>query len=348
MIGENGYVNDNKLMSYISRIIVHNSDRGLGKSHGERKRLIKRYLRKRHRFVCLYRTKNDRDAAINTWMDQFYEPPHGETFGPLPRDAFKWKKSKNCVELYYKMDRSPIGYFLCVAHVNAIKQMVFPDTIRWGWMDEYLPEAWTKLPGIENEGLAILKIMDTIEHDSLHRQFFNGYPRVRWAFYGNIQNLQSPLLQFFGVSPFKYGVYRGQLNGAISRDVIIETELPALTLKTGDFSNAARIYTLDDNERAFVCKKPEGALLKYSLRIRRENESHYYHVYHAPTCMWIEEGTTHKGPNRRGTLLGKRPDEITLLDSESTWRKSYMHRYSVGYMFFNHPYTKIKFLNDII
>lgn len=349
MFGKNGYISFVVLMSFLARIMVLLSDRGLGKSHGFRKFLLKHYLLFGHRFVCLYRTKNDRDAAIGSWLEQFFNPPGNETFGPFNREDFKWRKAKNCVELYYKNDKTPIGYFLCIAHINAIKQMVFPDSIRWGWWDEILPEAWTKLPGIEDEGLAVLKIMDTIEHDTLNRKLINGYPRVRWMFFGNISNLQSPILQFLGISPFKYGVYRGKLNGEASRDVIIERIPPVINEKLGDYSNAARIYTLDNNEMAYVCSKTSNATLKYSLRVRVEQESKYYHFYINNGVYWINQATKHKGNIRRGTVLGKRPDEVTLQDTAtSSWRKYYIKLYANGYLYFNSPYTKLNFINDLI
>lgn len=348
MIGKNGYENDDKLLSYPASIYIKNSERGVGKSYGRKWKFIKRYKQYNERFVCLYRTKNDRDAAISSWTEQFIRPSANDPHEPISASRFKWKKGKNCVELYLDEDKVPIGWFLVIAHVNAIKQMIFNEQIAWVWLDEYLPEAWQKLPGIDNEGMAIMKIINTIDHDSRHRTLKNGYPRVRTILYGNFSNLQSPLLQFFGVSPFKYGIYRGSINGEATKDVMIETCMPVLEDKFGDYSNVARRCMLDTEEKNYVCNKPPEAPLLYSLRIKQNNENHYFHFYRGNTCYWINQGTKHKGNTRRGSVNGKRPDEQTLFEtSTNPWKKRYLHLFSLGYLYFATPYVKLNFMSDI-
>ena len=93
-------------------------------------------------FMCLYRTVADLDAAVQSWADVFEDGAR-----------FKWIRNKNGP--YLAVDGEIRGWFRALSQVNHVKQEVFPDTMKWVWLDEFIPMAYKKIPGVASEGDAI-------------------------------------------------------------------------------------------------------------------------------------------------------------------------------------------------
>ena len=79
--------------------------------------------------------------------------------------------------------------------------------MNWVWLDEFIPLAYKKLPGIDSEGNAIRAIVKTIEHDSLSSRAERGLKPVRVILFANPFTWNNPILSYFHVLP-RYGRYR--------------------------------------------------------------------------------------------------------------------------------------------
>lgn len=179
------------------------SDRGRGKSF-EAKHFL---MRQQGTAMCLYRNSSDMHMAMMSW----YEPLISEDkdlneYEIYDKDAFEWKgNDKEGYTLFYY--GAPKIWFRYLTQVNHIKQEVFPDDMNWVWLDEFIPLAYKKLPGIDSEGDAIRAIVKTIEHDSLSSRKERGLKPVRVILFANPFTWNNPILSYFHVLP-QYGRYR--------------------------------------------------------------------------------------------------------------------------------------------
>lgn len=179
------------------------SDRGRGKSFG-----CKHFLmRQDGTAMCLYRNSADMHLAMTSWIDPLISKNKDlKKFEVYSAESFSWDgNDKEGYRLFYNGE--PKIWFRYLTQVNHIKQEVFPDDMNWLWLDEFIPMAYKKLPGIESEGDAIRTIMKTIEHDSLCSREERGLKPVRMIMFGNPFTWDNPILSYFRVQP-KYGLYR--------------------------------------------------------------------------------------------------------------------------------------------
>jgi hypothetical protein len=179
------------------------SDRGRGKSF-EAKHFL---MRQSGTSMCLYRNSSDMHMAMLSWIEPLVSKLKDLTeYEVYDADAFEWRgNDKEGFTLYYY--GSPKVWFRYLTQVNHIKQEVFPDDMNWVWLDEFIPLAYKKLPGIDSEGDAIRAIVKTIEHDSLASRTDRGLKPVRVILFANPFTWNNPILSYFHVLP-KYGRYR--------------------------------------------------------------------------------------------------------------------------------------------
>lgn len=191
------------ILGYNCKYTLVLSDRGRGKSFDAKHFL----MRQPGTFMCLYRNSSDMQMAMKSWIDPLVSRSKDlEKYEVYEAEAFGWKgNDKEGYVLSYGGE--PKGWFRFLTQVNHIKQEVFPDDMDWVWLDEFIPMAYKKLPGIDSEGDAIRTIIKTIEHDSLSTREERGLKRVRMIMFANPFTWNNPILSYFRVQP-KYGRYR--------------------------------------------------------------------------------------------------------------------------------------------
>lgn len=338
-----GYYSSNKILSYNCKYNDVNSGRGIGKSHGEKWRLVTGFTQEEKRFMCLYRTTSDMNAAIYSWLEPLIHPPPNEKRRKFDISQFRFEGPGTFKNLYFEDDKEPMAYFRCIEHVNRVKQEVFNVKTQWAWLDEYLPIAWVKLRGVPNEGDALRTIVDTIDHDTYHSREKFGLPPVRVTMFGNFSNINSPLLKYFGVEPYKYGIYR------VNRDVIVETVAPDMSKlsDTGGLSPEVRHCYLATDENSYVRPVPKGSEPYMSLRIGK----HYYTFYYFKRndTTFIKETKRHMGLYRYGTIDGMQENEYSIasIGQNRSWDLALRERANYCRDFYDSVYTKLQYLEDI-
>ncbi len=178
------------------------SDRGRGKSFYAKHFL----MRQSGTAMCLYRNSSDMRMAMLSWVEPLLSTRKSKDFEVYSADDFSWEgNEKEGFCLLYREERKI--WFRYLTQVNHIKQEVFPDDMNWVWLDEFIPLAYKKLPGIDSEGDAIRAIVKTIEHDSLSSRKERGLKPVRVILFANPFTWNNPILSYFHVLP-RYGRYK--------------------------------------------------------------------------------------------------------------------------------------------
>lgn len=160
------------------------------------------------------------------------------------------------------------GLFMALANINAIKQLEFPDTLDWVWMDEFIPVKYTKLPGINNEAEALQDVMITIDHDAYHSREERGLRKLRFIGTFNPKTWDNPIIQGFRLLPKGYGFTR------IHRDIILEmVKIPEGVLReesAEEWLNNGSARKCEDwlDQNALVEPLPKGAKPMCTLRMK--------------------------------------------------------------------------------
>ena len=304
-IDDNGYWSLREILGYGAIWNAVLSDRGRGKTY-----TTKRFLwQQPGEFMCVYRQKPDMTSSVDSWWDTLAEQK-------VDCSGLTW--DGNDAAGYQLMDNGEIrGYFRCLSAVNRIKQEKFPDTLNWMWWDEFIPLAWTKLPGIDSEGDALRTIYRTIDHDSAHPRESKGLKPLRVLMYGNPMTWDNPLLSYFKIDPLRgVGVHR------VSKDIVYEILPP---LERTDNTSEVLGDEVDRNmaflsQGSFCSPIPKGAKPVLSVRISSE----FYTFYEAHGSTWVKKRREHTPIQSRrsgmliqfGTLDGLREEERCLEDTQ--------------------------------
>lgn len=338
---ETGYYSLREILGYNAKWNIVLSDRGRGKSYGTKLFL----MAQEGRFMALYRQQPDLEHALEDWLDPLVE--NGWSF-----DDFAWDGDVKggYMNLLYRGEIK--GYFRILTKVNAIKQEKFPDDLDWMWLDEFIPMAYKKLPGISSEGDAIRTIYKTIDHDSAHPKETRGFKPLRVLLFANPFTWDNPILSYFHVDGLLGpGIHRAgpgivwemlppheERNEARRRE---EEHLGSEVNRTMGFMQQA----------AFVGPIPKGSVPVVSLRIRAS----FYLLYQSPDGLKLHVRRTKEHRNavsyysgrkvRVGTLEGLQEDEICLEDSRylELWRRM-IYRGMIGFEDIN---VKFDFIRDL-
>lgn len=346
MIGNDGYYSLREILGYNAKYNIVLSDRGRGKSFAAKHFL----MGQDGQFMCLYRQVPDMRMAVADWVKPLISEDKKDlpvyAAGDLRIDG----NEKDGFTLYYREQEK--GYFRCLSEVNKIKQEVFPDTLNWVWLDEFIPLAYKKLQGIESEGDAIRTIIKTIEHDTVRTRTQKGLKEVRMIMFANPFNWNNPILSYFHIN--------GLLGPGIHRagpGVVWEL------LEPYEEKKGSKKMTVDEflgnevnrnmgflDQGAFVEPIPKGSIPYLSLRIRRE----YFTIYRYGYRMWVRRAAQHVDIQSQfasrilmkfGTLDGLMEDEQCF--DTSAWLERFKTMCYRGKMYFEDINVKFDFLNAI-
>lgn len=335
-IGDDGYWSIRDILGYNCTYNFVLSDRGRGKSYGTKLFL----MNQEGTFMCLYRQEPDMVNAMASWMDTLYENGYDPT-------EFEWEKNKKGVYnlLYHGVRKA---FFRCISHVNHIKQEKFPDDLNWVWLDEFIPEAYKKIPGVESEGDAIRTIVKTIDHDSAHSRESKGLKPLRVLMYGNPRTWNNPVLAYFRITP-RYGIHR--VGPGIVCEYLEPLEYSSEGPMTVDqfLGDGVHTYQGWNEELAFVVGRlPKNVIPDLSLRfvdrfycLYWEKDTRLYYV-----VMKKGHVESHReGRTRWGTIERMQPSEVCLEGSNLLDRlKSGVYTGRYRFVDLN---TKLQFMNDL-
>ena len=335
-----GYYSLREILGYNAKWNIVLSDRGRGKTWGTKWFLMDQKCA----FMCLYRNTGDMEHAIGEWLDPIFKGD--EKHDPISSERFEWDGS-NRSGYNLMLDGEVIGFFRCITMVNHIKQETFPDNLNWMWIDEFIPMAYKKLPGIDSEGDAIRTIYKTIDHDTAHPRESRGLKPLRVLMFANPHTWDNPILSYFHVLPKGPGIRR------VGPDIVVEM-LPVFEAEKkgketiddflGDSVNKTNGW---ENEFGFVVDRvPKGSRPTETIRIGPR----YYGLYSCGNgLIYCKSATGHGNVRRLGSIDGLTDDEVCLDRRlcgrviKDSIRKSLFS----GHFRFTDLNTKFDFIRDI-
>lgn len=335
-----GYYSLREILGYNAKWNFVLSDRGRGKTWGTKWFLINQGCA----FMCLYRNTGDLEHAISDWLDPIIRGDKQNK--GISVERFEWDGS-NRSGFNLLFDGQVIGYFRCLTMVNHIKQETFPDNLNWVWVDEFIPMAYKKLPGIESEGDALRVIYKTIDHDTAHPRETRGLKPLRVLLFANPFTWNNPILSYFHILPKGPGIRR------VGPEIVVEMLPPYEGERKGkdtidDFLGDGVNKTNGwEQEFGFVVDKiPKGSKPLNSVRIG----SNYYGLYSCGNgLIYCKSVNAHLNVKRLGSLDGLTSDEICLDRKicgkvvKDTIRKSLF----AGHYRFTDLNTKFDFIRDV-
>ena len=113
------YYDYSKIQSYNALLNFIIGGRGIGKSYGAKKMVIKDFINNGHQFIYLRRYKTELDTAVPTFFDDIIA---NEEFGET---AFKVKKNKKMAE--FQINGETAGYAIALSTSNILKSTSFPN-----------------------------------------------------------------------------------------------------------------------------------------------------------------------------------------------------------------------------
>lgn len=339
-IDQDGYYSLREILGYGAKYNIVLSERGRGKSWGTKHFL----MRQPGQFMCLYRQQPDMSLAVKDWIAPLVMS------GAIGSDRMCLTGSDKDGWMLL-LDGEIKGYFRCLTQVNHIKQEVFPDTLDWVWLDEFIPLVYKKLPGMASEGDAIRTIVKTIEHDTVHTREEKGLRPVRVLMFANPFNWDNPILSYFKIN--------GLLGPGIHRagPGVVWEMLDVLPSKEGGKMTVDEFLGEEVHKNmgfmdqgTFVASVPKGAVPYLSMRIGRA----YFLIYQHGGKYWIKKAKQHRDIMSQyggkvlmkfGSLDGLQESEQCLEGSSQLDRfKQMAYR---GRLWFDDINVKFDFLNAI-
>ncbi len=304
--GPDGYYTFRDMLGYGAKWnILLSPQRGIGKTYGYKRKIM---AAEGEQAMVVYRQKPDMEHARSHWLDDLtLKGPKEKRYAA---DRFSWQgTSEGGYELL--MDDEVKVYFRTMTSVNAIKNETFPETLSWMYVDEFIPLAWKKLPGIQSEGETIETIADTIDHDTVHPRTERGFKPLRVILIANPFTFDNPILSYFGVNGLLGpGIWKSTKH----RSVVWEY-LPEGKGKENAISNVAnRSAAKMAGTAAFVEPAPKGSVPVFSVRI--VDKYFLFREYGYTGLHYVSETDGHQVPagrrKRYGTLEGLQEEETAV------------------------------------
>lgn len=178
------WYNPDRIISYNALLNIIIGERGVGKTYGFKKYVVKRFLNKHKQFAYIRRYDTDLEESVGKTEDnKFFEQIKAE----FPNSTFKISKSKKVRRLY--IDNKICGYALPLSSADSLKSSSYEnvDTIIY---DEFMLKEGSTQHYLRNEPEIILDLIETI-----------GRLRdIKIYCLGNAISSTSPLMSYFDVT----------------------------------------------------------------------------------------------------------------------------------------------------
>ena len=260
------YYSFDKLMSYPFLLAFVLGERGVGKSYGSKKLMLKRFLKTGEQFIYLRRYKTELDTALATFWDDII------LNGEFPEHKLKVIKSKLLTT--FTCDGKICGYAVPLSTSNILKSTAFPK-VSLIVFDEFLLDSgsgsYRYLKGEFN------MVMDIIETVGRLRD-------IQVIFLGNAISQVNPYFANLNLSLPYNSEFKTFKDGLIVVNYIKNEEYR----KAKKASKFGRLidgtmygkYAIDNeflrDNNEFICKKPSEAKFYCSLIINGLNIGVWY------------------------------------------------------------------------
>lgn len=147
------YYNFDKLFSYNFLIAFVIGERGVGKSYGSKKAMLRKFIKTGEQFIYIRRYKTELDTALATFWDDL------QANGDFDDLRLEVKKSKMLTELL--CDGEVCGYAVPLSTANILKSTAFPK-VKTILFDEFLLDTGGTYRYLKHEVTMFLDVMETV------------------------------------------------------------------------------------------------------------------------------------------------------------------------------------------
>ncbi len=277
------YYNYNKLWAYDALFNFVIAERGVGKSYGAKKSVVKDFLKNGHEFVYLRRYGNELDMSAPRLFKDI------EHNGEFPDYDFKTRKSHEqyLFEIYPKTDEdgevlgqeieNPVmGYGIPLSTAAILKSSTF-DKVRTIIFDEFLIDNTGRRNYLKNEVEQLLDVVETVARSR----------DIRVLFLGNALQISNPYFNYFNLHlPYKKE-FETFKNGLIVVNYAKNIEFREMKKKTKfgqliegtDYGKYAidNDFLLDNHN--FIEKKSQKANFYFNIHIENKKFGIWKDIY---------------------------------------------------------------------
>lgn len=190
------YYDYSKIRSYNALLSFIIGGRGIGKSYGAKKMVIKDFLKNGSQFVYMRRYKTELDTAVSTFFDDIIT---NEEFGD--NIVFKVKKNKKITT--FEINGETAGYAIALSTSNILKSTSFP-LVKTVIYDEFIIDKGV-YHYLKDEPIKLLDALETI-----------GRLRdIHCFLLGNAVSIINPLFTYFNLSTPYGGEFKTFKDGLI-------------------------------------------------------------------------------------------------------------------------------------
>lgn len=190
------YYDYSKIRSYNALLSFIVGGRGIGKSYGAKKMVIKDFLNKRNQFVYMRRYKTELDTAVSTFFDDIIA---NNEFGE--EVIFKVKKNKKITT--FEINGETAGFAIALSTSNILKSTSFPK-VKTIIYDEFIIDKGV-YHYLKDEAI---KLLDAIETIGRLRD-------IHCYLLGNAVSIINPLFTYFNLSTPYGGEFKTFKDGLI-------------------------------------------------------------------------------------------------------------------------------------
>jgi len=249
------YYNFDRVYSYNAAYMYVIGARGLGKTYGAKKRVIKNYIAKKEQFIYLRRYSTELKGRITFFADIAHEFPEWNfrVHGSVAQIA----KASTGDETGKKRKWETIGYFVQLSNAQAQKSVAYP-AVTTIIFDEFIIEK-SALHYLPNEAKAFNDFYSTVDRWK---------DKTRVLFLANAVSIMNPYFLEYKIMPNeKTGEILTAMDGFIVAHFADSAEFATGVYKTkfGKFIQGSEYATfsvgsefLDNNGRMLGTKPPEA------------------------------------------------------------------------------------------
>lgn len=322
-----------KLLSYNSILNFLIGQRGGGKTYGFKTWAVEDFLKTGRQFFWLRRFKTEllgtsRElGVVNTWFNDIAHlyPNH------------ELKIEGNIAYI----DGKIAGYFGALSISEHWKSVPFVN-VNKVIMDEFLIRTGVGKQYIKNEVVVFLELMETV-----------GRMRddIRFFLIGNALSFSNPYFHYFGIKPFREGIYHDSKRGITVqlynnekfKEVKEQTKLGRLIKDTeyGDYA-IQNVFLLDNDK--FIEKRTPGSHLLYNIVW----DKHTFGLWVDPHIGRMFVSRKHNPSETTYTVKAEDHDiNMYLLGLNHPNLKRIKNAFEHGYLFFEDQIIKDVMLNVI-
>jgi hypothetical protein len=195
------YYNFDTLFSYNGVYNFLVGARGLGKTYGAKKQVIKNFLRRGEQFIYLRRYKDElKTSKASFFADIEHEFPNYD----FRVNAFQAEMATSETRGKKQRDWVPMGWFVPLSTAQSLKSVAFPK-VTMIIFDEFIIEKGT-IHYLPNEATAFTNFFSTVDRSK---------DKTRVLFLANSVSIMNPYFLEYDIKPDQVGEFVRKYNGFV-------------------------------------------------------------------------------------------------------------------------------------